>query len=169
MKSLNDFLGEQLFIVQPKFLKNYFELKNGEEVLGSMEVKGFFKNKVYVTIFDKKFMFIQRSFWRSIIEILEENKELPVATYRSKIFKNYGFIDLPFGESLKVTYKFFNSGYDLRNSLDEILIIYTNKFPFKNRTEISIEKKSQLLEKYSWVIFLPFFISRERNKNSRAI
>lgn len=169
MNFLNDFFGEKLFIVQPKFLKNYFELNHNEEVIGNLEIKGFFKNKAHLKIFEKNFLFIQRSFWRSIIEVIEENKELPIAIYRSKAFRNFGFIDLPFGESLKVSYNFFNSGYDLRNSLDQILMIYSLKFPFKNRTEISIEKKSQMFEKYPWIIFLPFFISRVRNKNSKVI
>ncbi|MDF1612823.1 hypothetical protein [Stygiobacter electus] len=169
MKSLNDFIGEQLFFIKPKLLKNYYELKLGDETIGYVEVKGFFKNKAYVKIFDKEFIFIQASFWRSILEIKELGKEISFASYNSKLFKDYGFIDLPMGESLKVSYSFFNSNYDLRNSLGEILIQYSNKFPFKTRTDVSIEKKSQILEKYPWVIFIPFFVKLERSKNSRVI
>lgn len=169
MKSINDLFGEQLFFTKPKLLKNYYELKHGEDTIGSMEVKGIFNNKAYVKIFDKEYIFIQASFWRSLLEIKEKGKEVSFASFNSKLFKDYGFINLPMGESLKVTFSFFNSNFDLRNSFGEILIQYSNKFPFKSRTDISIEKKSQVLEKYPWVIFIPFFVRLQRSKNSRAI
>ncbi len=169
MKSLNDLFGEQLFFIKAKLLKNYYELKHAEETIGSMEVKGIFNNKAYVKIFDKEYVFIQASFWRSILEIKEKRKEISFASYNSKLFRDYGFIDLPMGESLKVTFSFFNSNFDLKNSMGEILIQYSNKFPFKSRTDISIEKKSQILEKYPCVILIPLFAKLVRSKNSRVV
>ena len=140
-------------------------MKLNDEVLGFINIVGIFKNKAKVKIFDKEYFFIQPSFWRSTLEVKELNKELPIATYFSKAFRNFGFINLPLGESLKVNFSLLSSQYEIINPFNEVVIKYYNKFSFKFRTEVSIEKDSILLEKYPWIIFIPFYLYQEKRKN----
>lgn len=165
MKTLNDYISSNLFFVQEKRIRNYYELKSGEEFLGTLIISGLWKNKCVVKTFGNEYLFIQPSFWRKTVEIKKTENDSQIAVYRRSLFKNFGFINLSTGEILKVNFNIHNSSYEIKNSFDETIVSYINKFPFQTRTEVYVNLNSPLLETNPWLIFVPYFIVlTKRNK-----
>jgi hypothetical protein len=168
MKSLSDFAGETLSIRQPSVWKSYYELNHGEEVLATIRSKGFFGRNVIFKMENNEWEIYQPSFWKSEIAIRQSGYELPYATYRRDGLKPRGIIKMYKGEQLRLEYKLFASGYNIRTMPGEILVTFKDRVSFREKTVLQIEKKSELLDKYPWVIALAWHIMLQRKRAAHA-
>jgi hypothetical protein len=53
------------------------------------------------------------------------------------------------------------------SSTGELIVSYVNEFALKGRTTVKIEKKSELIEKYPWILMLGWYIVLQ-NRRGRA-
>jgi len=168
MKSLSDLAGEILFIRQPSIWKGNFELIHNEEVLGTIRAKGILGLKVIFKMGNNEWEIYNPSIWKSEIAIRQAGYELPYATFKRKGFKSGGIVKMYKGEQLKLEYKLFKGGYSIQTLSGEHLVTYKEKVSFKERTELHIERKSELLDKYPWVIVLAWHIMMQRKRAAHA-
>jgi hypothetical protein len=168
MKSLSDLAGESLIIHQPSVWKSYYELKYGEEVLGTIQAKGFFGRNIIFKMGNNQWEIYQPSLWKSEIAIRQSGYELPYATYRREGFKSRGIVRMYKGEQMRVEYKLFTSGYNIQTMSGEKLVTFKDRVSFREKTILYIEKKSELLDKYPWVIVLAWHIMLQRKRAAHA-
>ncbi|MCW8809658.1 MAG: hypothetical protein OQK64_01745, partial [Ignavibacteriaceae bacterium] len=57
--------------------------------------------------------------------------------------------------------------FEVYSSSDELLMVYVNKFSLKGRTTVTIEKRSELIDKYPWIIMLGWYVVLQ-NRRGRA-
>ncbi len=69
---------------------------------------------------------------------------------------------------MKLEFKAFKKGYELQDSSGQTLIKLIDKVGFRTNVEILIEKKSELIDKYPWVIILAWYISAIRKRAAGA-
>ena len=162
MKTISDYYGKTLHFVQPSIWKRAFELKDGEQVIGTLTYPKFFSTRVEVKIFDKKWEFYQPKWWNQLIEIREAGKELPIAKYKSPAFKKKGKLELPHGESVFLYSNLFRTTYEIQDRYESRLVLFKNKMSMKANTEIQIEKRSEIMDKYPWILM--FIVYVELNK-----
>lgn len=168
MKNLSELAGEILVIHQPSVWKSFYELKHGEEVLGTILSKGFFGRTVIFKIDKDEWEIYSPSFWKSEIAIRQTGYELPYAKFKREGFKSGGIVKMYKGEQLKLEYKLFKGGYNIQTLSGEHLVTFKEKVSFKERTQLQIERKSELLDKYPWVIALAWQIMMQRKRAARA-
>jgi hypothetical protein len=168
MKSLSALAGEELTIHQPSVWKSYYELKHGEEVLGTIRTKGFFGRSVIFKMENDEWEIYQPSFWKSEVAIRQSGYELPYATYRRLGFKSKGIVRTYKGEQMVLEFKLFTSGYYIQTISGEKLVTFKDRVSFKEKTILYIEKKSELLDKYPWVIALAWHIMLQRKRAAHA-
>lgn len=168
MKNLTEYLGQTLTITQPKWFKNNFELRNGEEIIGEIQLKGFFGTRVLVNAFGLSLEFYKPSFWKNIIEIKEADKQMPFSSYTEKFFSRKGTLNLPQGESLIIALGYLKTADSIRDTSDNILVVMKQKFSFKEKVEISVESNNKLLDKYPWVIVLAWHLRQQRRRQAAA-
>ena len=168
MKSISDLVGEALIIHQPSVWKSNYELKHGEEILGTIRAKGFFGRNLIFKMENNEWEIYQPSFWKSEIAIRQSGHELPYATYRREGFKSRGTVRMYKGEQMRLEYKLFSSGYSIQTISAEKLVTFKDRVSFKEKTVFYIEKRSELLDKYPWVIALAWHIMLQRKRASHA-
>ena len=168
MKNLSSFCGKQLEFTQPSVWKTYYELKNGDEIVGTVKKLKKFGFKLEINIFDNKWIFYRSSFWKSEIAIRQSGYTLPYAKYKGGKFTQHGMIKLPKGGRVRIVFKAFKKDYEIQDSSGQVLVRLTDKVKFRTTVEISIMKRSELIDKYPWVIILAWYISAIRKHVAAA-
>ena len=158
MKLISEYAGQRIFFKQPSVWKRYYELKVNDEVMGSLQQKGFFGMKWEITIDKTTWELYKKSFWRSSMEIRESGYEMPFAEVIRDGFRGKWLITLPKGERLKIVTHLFRSFSELRNEMEECLVRIKPKASFKDKAEVTIEKKSEIVDKYPWSVVLAYMI-----------
>jgi hypothetical protein len=168
MKTLSDYFGKTLLLVQPSIMKRVFELRDGNEIIGTLTYPKFFSVQADVKIFDTKWEFYEPRWWRNIIEIREAGKELPIASYKPPSFKRTGKLELPQGESISLSSTFFRTTLEISDKYNSRLIMFKSKFAFKSKVEVLIEKRSDVLDKHPWVVWLIYYVLLNQRRRSSS-
>jgi hypothetical protein len=165
-KKLSDYFGKTLLLTQLKFLGRDYELKCGDETIACISHPKWYSSNFEITWNENKWFIYHPSIWRNAVEIKEVNKELPLASYNKTRFKMEGLVNLPMGQQLKISFKMYRGSYEVQNISGECLVLIKDKFSWKDKTEFYIQKRSELLDKYPWVILLAWHTSAQRKRHS---
>lgn len=168
MKNISDYIGQTLVISQPKFFKRLYELKYEETLLASVQTIGFFGNSLLINGELGNWEIYKPSIWRSHIEVRGRGKELPFAKFINQKFKSGGTIELPMGRRLKLSSNFWKGTYELQNLSGLCLALFRNKISLKEKMLITIEAKSELLDKNPWALVLVWFVALQRRQHAAA-
>lgn len=166
MKAFSEFSSEEIKFVQPSFFKRFHELRAGEELIGSLHQKGFFGMMWRVSILGKDWEIYKPSFLRSALEIREAGYEMPIATFIRDGLKSKGTISLPMGTSLKIVPHLFKKFCEITNYSAEVLVRIKMKIAIGDKAEVLIEKKSELVDKYPWVIMLAYIVALAQSRRA---
>jgi hypothetical protein len=169
MKILSELAGETIFIHQTSIWKKIYEIKYGDELLGTIRKKKVFSSGLIVKIFNVEWEIYRPNFWLSEIAIREKGKENPIAKFKRKILSRDGFVFLPKGQKLRLQFGVFSSGkYGVYNLSGNCLVRLRDKFSFIKNTDVEIEEASDLLDEFPWVIILAWYISHLRKRSAAA-
>jgi len=117
MKLLSEYLGENILIAQTSVFKRNYEIRANEELIGTIQQKGFFGMTWDVDIQNKKWEIYKPSCWRSALDIREAGYEMPIANFTTDRFKSRGTLSLPKGENLKIVPHLFKGFCEIKNLL----------------------------------------------------
>lgn len=168
MKTISDYIGRTIKLTQPSFFKHHYELKVDEELIATMIQPKFFSTNAETSGSFGEWEFYQPRFWRSDIEIREKGKELPIAKFVSEKWRSRGKVELPKGESLEVIFKKLGWVTEIYTSSQFKLVSFKKRFGFKTNNEITIERKSELLDRYPWLILLTIYIQLLNERRGAA-
>lgn len=164
MKNLSELTGETLTIHQPSVWKNYYELRHGDKILGTIRHPKIFSSRIIFKYGNHEWEMYFPKLWKSEIAIRESGFQLPYATYKRDTFKMRGTVYLPRGARLKFVYKMFRGGYQIQDESERCLVSFKEKVSFKTKTELTVEQNSELINKYPWAITLIWYIAYRRRK-----
>lgn len=162
MKTISAYCGENLFFNQLSLLKNIHELRANDNLIGTLKLKGFLKLNCEVSIQNQNWEIYRPSVWKSAIEIRPAGYELPVAYYIRKAFKSRGTVSLPKGEKLRILPHMFKGFTEITTERGERLVHIKSKTSLRDKAVVTIEKKSELIDKYPWVLILAYIITIEQ-------
>ncbi len=168
MKNLSYYYGKKLEFIQPSVWKTYYELKSNDEIIGTIKKVKTFGFQLEIAMFNKKWTFYRPSFWRSEVAVKESGYTLPYAKYKGGKFKQHGMIELPRGERIKLMFKAFKKDYEIQDSSGQVFVKLVDKVKFRTNVEIFIEKRSEVIDKYPWIIVLAWYISAQRKHAAMA-
>jgi len=170
MKELSEYLNQPLHLKQVSFFKRFYELKTSEEIIGSMQIRGFFGNSAEVSFANKKWEIYKPSIWKRGWYVREAGYETPFANYERKFFRKASFVSLPVGEKVQIVFPAFRSKIEIQTENGTCLIRMTHKFSWTDSTEVTVTEKSQTINKYPWLIMLAKLdaIERKQSRTSAA-
>jgi hypothetical protein len=169
MKTLSEYFGKTLQFVQPSIWKRDFELKYGNQLIGMLTYPKFFSVKAEAKIFNTKWEFYEPRWWKRVVEIREVGKELAIASYKPPTFKKKGKLELPHGDSVFLYSNIWATTYEIQDKYERRIILLKSKIGMKVNIEIQVEKRSEVLDKYPWVMLLIVYaeINKKRRRSSR--
>lgn len=168
MKLISDYMGSELEIINTSFFKSIYELRIGSLTLLTIKNLDFWGRKQEITGFDKTWEVYKPSIWRSRTEIREANSQSALVFCEEKIFKNNVEINLPRGEKLFLVNHFLKSTFELENELGTILVSFKNKKWYSANQLITINVKSEAIDKFPFLILFAFFIVLQKRHRAAA-
>ncbi len=164
---LSDYIGKELLLVQPSFFKREYQLRKDGEVLAKMYFPKIFSFTAVVEFPEAKYEILRPGFWKNQIAIKKYSYDLPFATASVNLFRIKGKIDLQNGQIINIKFgKFINTTQVLDES-NELTILFRSKFSFKEKNIVTVEKKSELIDKNPWIIMMVWYLILQR-KNGKA-
>jgi hypothetical protein len=168
MKTISEYFDQKVWFYQPSVWKRFHELRAGETIIGTIQQKGFCGMTWIVEIQNKKWEIYKPSFWRSLIQIREDGYELPFADFIKERFRSKGMVNFPKGEKLKIAPHLFKSFCEIKTENDEVLVRIKLKTAMRDKAEVVVEKKSDLIDKNPWVLMLAYIIALEQKHQATA-
>jgi hypothetical protein len=168
MKKLSDYVGSELLIFQKSILKREFELRTGDEVIVRLYYPKFFSDLAELTLQDKAYEFYRPSVFRRDVDIREKGYQNPFAHFKNNFWGRKGVLELPRGIRLNMKFGFFRKQAEIYLEENDLLITILGRFSFKERSEVIIEKRSDVIDEHPWVIMLGFYLAQLMKRNSAA-
>lgn len=168
MRKISDYIGNELLICQKSIWKREFELRSGDEVIAQMIYPRYFSHMAELTIQNESYEFYRPKFFTRDVDVRKKDYQNPFAYFKSNFFRSKGELELPRGTKLIMKFGLFRKQAEIYLGENDLLISILSKFSFKERSKVVIEKRSEVIDEYPWVIMLCFYLIQLRKRNSGA-
>jgi hypothetical protein len=168
MRRLSDYIGKELLIFQKSIWKRDFELRSGEELIARLFYPKFFSNLTELSVWEETYEFYRPKFFGRDVDIRKKGYQNPFANFKNNFWGSKGVLELPRGIRLIMRFGFFRKQAEIYIGESDLLIAILGRFSFKERSEIIINKKSEIIDEHPWIIMLAFYLAQLRKRNSAA-
>ena len=166
MIPLSSYIGEDLILIQPSFFKREYEFRSSNDLLAKMYFPTFFSLTAVVEGFEEKYEIIKPSFWKSEIAIRKFGYDMTFASLKTNFFRTKGSIDLQNGKKLNLKFGAFRKSCQVFSESEELLIMFQNRFSFKQQNIVTIQKSSALIDENPWVVMMVWYQVIQRNRRN---
>jgi hypothetical protein len=166
MKPLSNYIGEDLILIQPSLFKREYEFRSSNELLASMYFPSLFSFTAVVEGFEEKYEIIKPSFWKTDIAIRKYGFDMTFASLTTNFFRTKGSIDLQNGKKLNLKFGAFKKSCQVFSESEELLIMFQNRFSFKQQNIVTIQKTSALIDENPWVVMMVWYQVIQRNRRN---
>jgi len=168
MKKISDYLGNDLKIIQNNFWKREYELRSGDELIAQMKHPRIFSDLAELTFQNENLEFYRPKLFSRNVDVRKKGYQNPIAQFRNNFFGRKGILELPRGVKLNMKFGFFRKQAEIFLGENDLIISILSRFSFKERSEVIINKRSEIIDEHPWIIMLGFYLSQLRKRNSAA-
>ena len=166
MNVLSKYIGEDLILIQPSLFKREYEFRSSNELLARMYFPSLFSLTAVVEGFEEKYEIIKPSFWKADIAIRKHGYDMTFASLTTNFFRTKGSIDLQNGKKLNLKFGAFKKSCQVFSESEELLIMFQNRFSFKQQNIVTIQKSSALIDENPWVVMMVWYQVIQRNRRN---
>ena len=166
MNALSKYIGEDLILIQPSLFKREYEFRSSNELLARMYFPSLFSLTAVVEGFEEKYEIIKPSFWKADIAIRKYGYDMTFASLTTNFFRTKGSIDLQNGKKLNLKFGAFKKSCQVFSESEELLIMFQNRFSFKQQNIVTIQKTSALIDENPWVVMMVWYQVIQRNRRN---
>lgn len=168
MKKLSDYIGSELKIFHHSILKRDFELKSGDDLIARLYYPKILSDLAELTIGEETYEFYRPKFFSRDVDIRKKGYQNPFAHFKNNFWGSNATLELPRGTKLKMKFGYFRKQAEIYFGENELLVSILNKFSIKERCDVVIEKRSEIIDEYPWIIMLGFYLAQLMKRNSAA-
>ncbi|MCU0415465.1 MAG: hypothetical protein MUE91_13885 [Ignavibacteriaceae bacterium] len=168
MKKLSDYIGSELKIFQNSILKREFELRSGDDLIAQLTYPKFFSDLAELKTGNDELEFYRSEFFNRDVDIRKKGYQNPFAHFKNNFWGSRGVLELPRGIRLNMKFGFFRKQAEIYIGENDLLITILSRFSFKERSEVIIEKRSEVIDEHPWIIMLGFYLGQLMKRNSAA-
>lgn len=168
MKKFSDYIGSELKIFQKSIWRRDFELKSGNEVIAILFYPKFFSNTAELSIRDENYEFYKPGFFSRDVDIRKKGYQNPISQFKNNFWGSKGVLELPRGVRLNMKFGLVKKPAEIYLGENNLLFSILSRFSLKEKGEVIIEKRSEVIDEHPWIIMLAFYLSLLRKRNSAA-
>lgn len=163
---ISDFIGRSLIIKQSSILKREYQLFAENKLIGELNYPKLFSEKVECRIDNDFLEFKRPHIFSDQVIIKKQGYELPIATLNSNFLATKVEFMLPRGQKITMRFGLFKSLAQIYKGETELIVSLYNKISLKEKSEVVIEKRSEILDAYPWIILLAFYFAQLKRRNT---
>jgi len=166
MKRISNYFSNELLIFQKSIRKRDFELRSGDELIARLYYPKIFSDLAEVVLQEETYEFYRPKFFSRDVDIRQKGYQNPLAHFKNNFWGSKGVLELPRGTRLNMKFGFFRKQAEIYLRENELLVSILNKFSIKERCEVIIEKQSEIIDEFPWIIMLGFYLAQLMKRNS---
>ncbi|MBE0570538.1 MAG: hypothetical protein IH618_03265 [Ignavibacteriaceae bacterium] len=168
MKKPSDYIGSELKIFQNSIFKREIGLRTGDDIIAWLKYPKLFSDLAELKIGNEEFEFYRPKFFKRDVDIRKKGYQNPLAHFKNNFWGRKGVLELPRGIRLIMKFGFFKKQAEIYLGENDLLVTVLSGFSMKERSRVIIEKRSDVLDEYPWIIMLGFYLAQLMKKNSAA-
>lgn len=168
MRKISDYIGNELLIFQKSIWKRDFELRSGEELIARLFYPKFFSDLTEISVWEETYKFYRPKFFSCDVDIRKKGYQNPIAQFKNNFWGSKGVLELPRGIMLSMKFGLFRKQAEIFHGENDLLVSILSRFSVKERSEIIINKRSEIIDEHPWIIMLAFYLAQLRKRNSAA-
>ena len=166
MRTTSDYISNELLIFQKSIWKREFELCSGDEVIAKMYYPKFFSDLTELTMQNETYEFYRPRFFSRDVDIRKKGYQNPFAHFKNNFWAGKGVLELPRGVKLNIKIGFLRKQAEIFLGESDLLLSILSRFSINERCEVVIEKRSEIIDEFPWIIMFGFYLSQLRKRNS---
>lgn len=168
MRRLSDYIGKEVLILQKSIWKREFELRSGDELMEKLYYPKFLSDTAELSVRDDIYEFYKPRFFSRDVDIRKQGYQNPIAHFKNNFWGSKGVLELPQGVKLNMKFGLFKKLAEIFLGENNLMISILSRFSLKEKSEVIIEKRSDVIDEHPWIIMLAFYLSQLRKRNSAA-
>ncbi|MEX2115618.1 MAG: hypothetical protein WEB37_01925 [Bacteroidota bacterium] len=167
MKSLFSFAGRTIQCVQPSVWKLEYEVRSGDEVVGTIRFLQILSRRAEAESADGRWIIEDKGFFRQKLSVSRADDQKPVADY---VFRAFGQNTIRLSETRILRFKrdFWKREYSLTTDMNMPLLKLKEYVRFKGEFEIILDRRAETTEEFPWLFFLVVYIAISNRRRRRA-
>ena len=145
--------------VQPEALSGRWELHDGDEIVGSLELRHPSGTFAWADIGDETWTFKRVGFWRSHASIRRHGDDEDVAIFRNKTWSAGGTLEFADGAHFRATTNHWGSRYEFRDDEDETLVRFVYRGAFHLGAEVQIAPRGYELPQLPLLVLFGWWLA----------
>jgi hypothetical protein len=171
MKSITSYLDFTLMLQQAGIGKPLYEIRFGDELLGSIRMSRFWTRRAEAVSADGVWSFDRQGLFKTKITAHAQNGDI-AAVYQPRSFKRPGSITIG-EETYSVKKAVFRNIFDISSHFDNRVIHFQNHGIVRFRSEITFSRSVKHIQQFPLIFFFSCYIlllhRRDAKRRSAAI
>ncbi|MBA4385328.1 MAG: hypothetical protein C0410_11380 [Anaerolinea sp.] len=169
MVKMNELIGRELQWVQPKAMKQDFELHFGDTPICTLHMASSFNSRATAVNDEGSWDFDRHGFWQRQVTIRETGGMEDLALYNANTWKVGGTLILPNGHTYLVKSNFWMTQHQLTTTDGQNLISVTNlRGVFHYSGSVEIHSLARNLAELPWLVPFGWYLIMMQYRDSAA-
>jgi hypothetical protein len=170
MRTLASIIDHELTWVQPSAFKSQFELRFGDEVVGTLRFPKFLSSFAEAETGDGRWTFQRVGFWKKRTMVRASESEAEVAIYVPNTWKRGGTLDIETGGKIVIEASRWKGTIQFKSEAGESLADIKVRGVFRHTASVQMYRKALQVAALPWMV--PFglylFIMMQRDAAAHA-
>ncbi len=158
MRKITALVDHELTWTQPNAFKSEYELRFGDELVGTVRLPKFLSSKAVAESGDGSWTFERVGFWRAKTIIRASGSDSDLAVYSHNAWKGGGTLELAAGRKLIVKTNVWRSTLDVQTAIGEPLIHIKNRGVFRLSASVQMYRKALQIPELPWIVLLGLYL-----------
>lgn len=151
--------GQPLKWLQPSVLKMNYELKSGDNVVGTLRFRSSFGSFATAENADGCWTFTRTGFFQIRTTIRPCGSEVDVAGFRHNTWKGGGTLTFRYGREILVTTNFWQSRLEFQDPSGHVLLRFLNQGILCTSSKVDIEPIAWSSPETSWMVMFGWYVA----------
>lgn len=159
MRKITALVDHELTWVQPRALKSEFELRFGDELVGTLRFPKMLSTVAVAECGEGCWTFQRVGFWKTRTIVRANGSNSDSGIYTSNTWKGGGVLEMPDKRKFNVATSVWKSILEFRTEAGETLIHIKNSGVFRHSSCVQMYRKALHIPEFPWLVLLGLYLT----------
>jgi hypothetical protein len=170
MRKIASVIDQELTWIQPTAFKSEFELRFGDELVGTLRFPKFLSSRAETETADGRWTFQRVGFWKRRTVVRASGAATDLAVYTHNVWKGGGTLELQAGGKFMVEVSLWKGTLEFKTETGETLVHIKNRGVFRHSATVQMYRRALRVAELPWMapLGLYLFVMMQRDAAAHA-
>lgn len=158
MRKIASVIDHELTWVQPSAFKSHYELRFGDELIGTLRFPKFLSSLAEAETADGRWTFQRVGFWKKRTVVRASSAAADLAVYVPNVWRGGGTLEVEGGSKYMLEVSRWRSTVEFKTETGESLIHMKNRGVFRHSASVQMYRKALQTPELSWMVPLGLYL-----------